>query len=73
VPSVVVIPGSLTAMRVLVELFQGYRMLVLSRLPKLQALDFSPVTKADRKTAETLGNFYRAAAAGKKKRKKDEE
>ncbi|KAK3579819.1 hypothetical protein CHS0354_014966 [Potamilus streckersoni] len=36
-----------------VDAMKGYRQIVLSMLPNLQVLDFSTVTKADKKTAET--------------------
>lgn len=36
-----------------IEMNVGYRQYVLSRLPQLQSLDFSGVTKSDRATANT--------------------
>jgi len=33
---------------------QGYKYIVMSMLPGIQTLDFSRITKADRRTAATL-------------------
>ncbi len=36
-----------------IEINSGYRLYVLSRVPQLQTLDFSGITKADRASCET--------------------
>jgi len=50
--------------------FQGYRWLVLAKLPQLHSLDFSIVTKADRMTT---GTWDKMNSWGIKKKKKIEE
>ena len=47
---------------------QNYRSYILSKLPQLKCLDFSRVTKADRRTSAFLGDQI-----GKKKKKKTDE
>lgn len=55
-----------------VENAKGYRFLVLSKLPQLQSLDFSCVTKADRKTTATWDKMNSWGAKKKKKVEEDE-
>ncbi|WAQ99405.1 LRC51-like protein [Mya arenaria] len=52
------------------ENVKGYRWLVLSKLPQLQSLDFSCITKADRMTT---GTWDKMNCWGMKKKKKVEE
>lgn len=57
----------------IVEFFisaQGYRWLVLNKLPQLHALDFNSVTKAERKTTVTWDKMN---CWGLRKKKKIEE
>jgi len=44
----------------------------MAMLPNLQTLDFSRITKADRKTASTLEGMNKNVKKGKKKSKEDE-
>lgn len=53
-----------------IENTKGYRFLVLSKLPHLQSLDFSCVTKADKMTT---GTFQKMNIWGSKKKKRVEE
>lgn len=49
------------------ENVKGYRYLVLAKLPQLQSLDFSCITKADKKTSNT---WEKMNSWGQKKKKK---
>ena len=42
-------------------------------LPQLETLDFSRITKADRRTADTLQGMNKNVRKGKRKSKKTEE
>ena len=55
-----------------VENIKGYRLAVLTILPHLDNLDFSRVTKADRKTANTWASMN-SGAKHKKKPKEEED
>lgn len=54
-----------------IEEEKGYRQYVLSKLPGLKNLDFSVVTKADRKDAATWDKMYGKKRRGKKKKSQD--
>ena len=51
---------------------QGYKYHVMSLLPSVQTLDFSRVTKADRKTASTLEVMNKNVKRGKRKPKEED-
>lgn len=54
-----------------IEEEKGYRQYVLSKLSGLKNLDFSVVTKADRKDAATWDKMYGKKRRGKKKKSQD--
>lgn len=49
----------------------GYRHYVLSRVPQLQTVDFSGVTKADRATADTWKRMIAPRRKNKKQSRED--
>lgn len=53
------------------NMLQGYKFQVLAMVPQLQAIDFSRVTKCDRKTAEVWNKLNNAPK--KKKEKIDDD
>lgn len=56
---------------VMFNMLQGYKFQVLAMVPQLQAIDFSRVTKCDRKTSEVWNSLNNAPK--KKKEKIDDD
>ncbi|XP_067949013.1 leucine-rich repeat-containing protein 51-like [Watersipora subatra] len=55
-----------------IENDKGYKYMVMAMLPQLDTLDFSRITKADRRTAATLQGMNKNNRKGKRKVKKED-
>ncbi len=54
-----------------IEINSGYRFYVLSRVPQLQTLDFSGITKSDRASCETWKTMIVPKTKSRRKRDDD--